>query len=132
MEDRFWIGFGRGRRGKRRLGKRINDINQQALGNLMHYNWPGNIRELANILERAVILCQGRVLQAEHIGKLSESARPTEGFVTLEEAERQHILEALEKTGGVLAGPNGAAHLLGLNRSTLWSRMRKLGINLPK
>jgi PAS domain S-box-containing protein len=116
----------------RRLGKRINDINQQALENLVRYDWPGNVRELANILERAVILCQGRVLQEEHIGKLSEIARPTESFVTLQEAERRHILEALEKTGGVLAGPHGAARLLGLNRSTLWSRMRKLGINPPK
>lgn len=112
----------------RRLGKRINGINQQALEKLMRYDWPGNVRELANILERAVILCQGRVLQEEHIGKLNEIARPVAGFTTLEEAERQHILEALEKTNGVLAGPKGAAQLLGLNRSTLWSRMRKLGI----
>lgn len=90
------------------------------------------MRELANILERAVILCQGRVLQEEHIGKLNEMARRVEGFTTLEEAERQHILQALEKTKGVLAGPKGAAQLLGLNRSTLWSRMRKLGIGATK
>jgi formate hydrogenlyase transcriptional activator len=115
----------------RRLGKRITGINQQALEKLLRYEWPGNVRELANILERAVILCQGRILQEEHIGKLSEIARPSEDFVTLEEAERQHILQALEKTNGVLAGPKGAAQLLGLNRSTLWSRMRKLGINFP-
>jgi PAS domain S-box-containing protein len=116
----------------RRLGKRIQSINQQALERLQHYDWPGNVRELANILERAVILCQGRVLQAEHLGELGAISRPPDGFMTLEEAERQHILAALEKTGGVLAGPKGAAQLLDLNRSTLWSRMRKLGINLPK
>jgi PAS domain S-box-containing protein len=115
----------------RRLGKRINGINQQALEKLRRYDWPGNVRELANILERAVILCQGRVLQEEHIGELSASPRQAESFLTLEEAERRHILHALEKTGGVLAGPKGAAQLLGINRSTLWSRMRKLGINAP-
>lgn len=116
----------------RRLGKRINGINQQALEKLLRYDWPGNVRELANILERAVILCQGRVLQEEHIGKLNEMVRPVAGFTTLEDAERQHILQALEKTNGVLAGPRGAAQLLGLNRSTLWSRMKKLGIGATK
>ncbi|MGH7456614.1 MAG: sigma 54-interacting transcriptional regulator, partial [bacterium] len=116
----------------RRLGKRIQSINQQALEKLLRYDWPGNVRELANILERAVILCQGRVLQDEHIGELSKISRMAESFMALEEAERRHILQALEKTGGVLAGPKGAAQLLGINRSTLWSRMRKLGINLPK
>jgi transcriptional regulator of acetoin/glycerol metabolism len=94
--------------------------------------WPGNVRELANILERAVILCQGRVLQEDHIGELSASSHQAESFMTLKETERHHILQALEKTNGVLAGPKGAAQLLGLNRSTLWSRMRKLGINLTK
>ncbi|MGH7596568.1 MAG: sigma 54-interacting transcriptional regulator [bacterium] len=116
----------------RRLGKRIQSINQQALEKLVRYDWPGNVRELANILERAVILCQGRVLQEEHLGELRANSRQAENFPTLEEAERRHILQALEKTNGVLAGPKGAAQLLGLNRSTLWSRMRKLGINLPK
>jgi len=116
----------------RRLGKRINGVNQQALEKLACYDWPGNVRELANILERAVILCSGKVLQEEHLGELSAISRPSEVFMMLEEAERQHILQALEKTGGVLAGPKGAAQLLGLNRSTLWSRMRKLGISLPK
>ncbi len=115
----------------RRLGKRIQSINQQALKKLGRYDWPGNVRELANILERAVILCQGRVLQDEHLGELSATPRQTESFMRLEEAERLHILQALKKTGGVLAGPKGAAQLLGLNRSTLWSRMRKLGINVP-
>ncbi len=114
----------------RRMGKRITSINQKVLEKLAAYHWPGNVRELANILERAVILCQGRVLQEEHIGILASGAitRASEKFETLEEAERRHILQALEKTNGVLAGPSGAAQLLGMNRSTLWSRMRKLGI----
>jgi PAS domain S-box-containing protein len=115
----------------RRFGKRITSISQKALDKLTSYNWPGNVRELANILERAVILCQGRALQEEHIGIFSVTPAMTdavEKFETLEEAERRHILSALAKTNGVVAGPNGAAQLLGMNRSTLWSRMRKLGM----
>lgn len=116
----------------RRLGKHITSLDPQVLEKLQHYSWPGNVRELANILERAVILCPGKILQEKDLGELHETARATESFLTLQEAERRHILQALEKTDGVLAGPHGAAQLLGLKRSTLWSRMRKLGINLPK
>ncbi len=115
----------------RRLGKRNIGLDPQALEKLQRYNWPGNVRELANILERAVILCPGKILQEKDLGELHENSRATENFLTLQEAERRHILQALEKTGGVLAGPHGAAQLLGLNRSTLWSRMRKLGITSP-
>jgi len=113
----------------RRLGKHIHGLDPQALEKLQRYNWPGNVRELANILERAVILCPGKTLQEKELGELNEISRAAENFITLQEAERRHILQALEKTGGVLAGPQGAAQLVGLNRSTLWSRMRKLGIN---
>ena len=116
----------------RRLGKHITGLDLQALEKLQGYAWPGNVRELANILERAVILCPGKILQEKDLGELHENARAPENFLTLQEAERRHILQALEKTNGVLAGPHGAAQLLGLNRSTLWSRMRKLGINLTK
>ncbi len=116
----------------RRLGKHINGLDLQAVEKLQHYPWPGNVRELANILERAVILCPGKILQEKDLGELHETAPATENFLTLQEAERRHILQALEKTNGVLAGPHGAAQLLGLNRSTLWSRMKKLDINLTK
>jgi transcriptional regulator with PAS, ATPase and Fis domain len=113
-----------------RMGRTIDQIDGKALDQLVTYNWPGNVRELANILERAVILCQGRALQSAHLGlPTSPAASIGEEVVTLDEAERRHILRALEKTGGVLAGPKGAAALLGINRSTLWSRMRKLGID---
>ena len=112
-----------------RMGRAVEQIDPRALDQLVAYNWPGNVRELANILERAVILCEGRVLQNAHLGLPSSSIPATgDDVVTLDEAERRHILRALEKTGGVLAGPKGAAALLGINRSTLWSRMRKLGI----
>jgi PAS domain S-box-containing protein len=111
-----------------RMGRTVDRIDRGALEQLAAYNWPGNIRELANILERAIILCQGRVLQSTHLGLPAAVPAATDDVVTLDEAERRHILKALERTGGVLAGPKGAAALLGVNRSTLWSRMRKLGI----
>jgi formate hydrogenlyase transcriptional activator len=114
-----------------RMGRQVDRIDARALDRLVAYHWPGNVRELANILERAIILCQGQVLRAEHLG-LPETSRPMDDeFGTLEDAERRHILRAFEKTGGVLAGPKGAATLLGVNRSTLWSRMKKLGIKAP-
>jgi transcriptional regulator with GAF, ATPase, and Fis domain len=111
-----------------RLGRAVEQLDARALDRLVEYDWPGNVRELANVLERAVILCRGRVLQCEHLGLPAASQRPADDLVSLEEAERRHIVKALERTGGVLAGPNGAAALLGINRSTLWSRMKKLGI----
>jgi formate hydrogenlyase transcriptional activator len=111
-----------------RMSRPVDQIDARALDQLVAYNWPGNVRELANILERAVILCQGRVLQSGHLGLPTAAPAGEDDVVPLDEAERRHILKALEKTGGVLAGPKGAAALLGVNRSTLWSRMRKLGI----
>jgi len=118
-----------------RMGKRVEGIRKDALHQMQLYDWPGNVRELANVLERAVILCQGATLDAGHLGSVGASTStaaslvPTSNHVpTMEESERRLILDALKRTGGVLAGPSGAAQLLGMNRSTLWSRMRKLGI----
>jgi formate hydrogenlyase transcriptional activator len=112
-----------------RLGKRIRSIHRGAHNRLQNYEWPGNVRELANILERAVIICHGAVLQEEHVTFEREPPETTTNdFPTMEEAERRLIQQAIDRTGGVLGGPNGAARLLGMNRSTLWSRMRKLGI----
>jgi PAS domain S-box-containing protein len=116
----------------RRMGKPVRGISSQAAARLIAYEWPGNIRELANVLERAVILCQGNLILEEHIGALTREGTPAGSFFTLEEMERQHILSALQRTGGVLAGPQGAARLLGMSRSTVWSRMRKLGIQAPR
>ena len=114
----------------RRMGKSVDRIGALAASRLAAYEWPGNVRELANVMERAVILCEGPVIQDEHIGVLGRSSRPIDSdvFLTLAEMERQHIQRALALTGGVLAGPQGAARLLGMRRSTVWSRMRKLGI----
>jgi PAS domain S-box-containing protein len=115
-----------------RMGKPIQGIGAQSVARLTAYEWPGNVRELANVLERAVILCQGDRILEEHIGALSHEEPGPGPFLTLEEIERQHIIRALEQTGGVLAGPQGAARLLGMSRSTVWSRMRKLGIQPPR
>ena len=114
----------------RRMGKGVDRIGSMAAARLAAYEWPGNVRELANVMERAVILCEGPIIQDEHIGVLGRGSRPSEPdvFLTLAEMERQHIQRALALTGGVLAGPQGAARLLGMRRSTVWSRMRKLGI----
>lgn len=112
------------------LDKRIEEINSAVLDRLIHYEWPGNVRELANILERAVILCEKGVLLAHHLSfpQFPGKHPMEEKIQTLQEAERLHILKALENTGGLVSGPHGAAALLGLNRSTLLSRMRKFGI----
>jgi PAS domain S-box-containing protein len=114
----------------RRMGKSVDRIGSLAAARLAAYSWPGNVRELANVMERAVILCEGPVIQDEHVGELDRRSASVESdvFLTLAEMERQHIQRALAKTGGVLAGPQGAARLLGMRRSTVWSRMRKLGI----
>jgi len=112
----------------RRMGKPVRGIEGNAMARLMAYEWPGNVRELANVLERAVILCDGSSILEGHLGVIGRDRRESGAFPTLEEVERQHIIRALAETGGVLAGPQGAAKLLGMRRSTVWSRMRKLGI----
>ena len=94
-----------------------------------HHDWPGNIRELQNVIERAVILSAGPNLEIP-FGELKRTVAgctPTP-IRTLDEVQRDHILEALRQSGGVVAGRNGAAVRLGLARATLEYRMRKLGI----
>jgi PAS domain S-box-containing protein len=119
----------------RRMGKKIDRVSHGALERLMRYPWPGNIRELANLIERAVILCDGGMLQPDHLG-LTEHiptavASEIAQVATLQETERDHILKTLEKTNWIVGGPAGAAQLLGLNRTTLLARMKKLGIEKP-
>jgi formate hydrogenlyase transcriptional activator len=112
----------------RRMGKQIENIPPETLSALASYEWPGNIRELQNFIERSVILSSGAVLRPP----LAELKRCPEvqsmGAITLEEAERDHIRKTLEQTRWVVAGPNGAAARLGIKRSTLYFRMQKLGI----
>lgn len=113
----------------RRMNRRIETIPAEAMARLTRYSWPGNIRELENLIERAVILSPGpslRVPGPDGEGSVQASA------LTLEDVEREHIIRAVNETNGVIAGPNGAAARLGMKRSTLQSRMKKLGIARPR
>jgi formate hydrogenlyase transcriptional activator len=93
------------------------------------YAWPGNVRELQNFIERAVILSPGSVLRAP-LAELKQALQePTSRISTLEEAEREHVLRALRESNWVIAGRNGAAARLGLKRTTLAYRIRKLKIS---
>jgi transcriptional regulator with GAF, ATPase, and Fis domain len=113
----------------RRMGKQIDHIPPATISALSSYQWPGNIRELQNFIERSVILSDGTVLSPP-LAELKRSpvAEPL-GAVTLKDAERDHILKTLMQTRWVVAGPNGAAARLGMKRSTLYFRMQKLGIS---
>jgi transcriptional regulator with GAF, ATPase, and Fis domain len=94
---------------------------------LRQYEWPGNIRELQNVVERAVIMSSGPNLEIPH-DELKDMVNSDMPARTLDESQRNHILEALRQSRGVVAGPNGAAVSLGLARTTLLYRMHKLGI----
>jgi formate hydrogenlyase transcriptional activator len=114
----------------RRMGKTIDTIPSETMEALIRYRWPGNIRELENITERAVILSPGPVLRLSprDLNSRVPLGQSADRYQTLEEVERNHILRTLKETRWVLSGPNGAASRLGLNRSTLYFRMKKLGI----
>jgi formate hydrogenlyase transcriptional activator len=114
-----------------RRGKQIEHIPPETLSALCSYEWPGNIRELQNFIERTVILTGGTVLRPPLAElKKSPTTAPPEA-ITLEEAERDHIVKTLQATRWVVAGPGGAAARLGIKRTTLYFRMRKLGISRP-
>jgi transcriptional regulator with PAS, ATPase and Fis domain len=114
------------RRYARQFGRPIEGIPPAMMQQLMAYNWPGNIRELENVLARGVALSEGRVLNVP-LGAPTEESAPR----SLEDAERRHIENTLLSTRWVLEGPQGAAAILGLNPSTLRSRMKRLGIQRP-
>ncbi len=136
----------------RRLNKSVAYVPAEAMEALAGYSWPGNIRELENFIERAVLLSPGKELRVpvselkpgpgtgstadetpsiNSITSASSAAPPGTAVSTLEDAERQHILRALRQTEWRIAGPRGAAVLLGMKRTTLQARMRKLGIRRP-
>jgi formate hydrogenlyase transcriptional activator len=145
----------------KRFGKRIGSVSPETMERLATYAWPGNIRELQNIIERAVVLCEGPILELGRdlapgkgadgparepevsperpgpaVGNPREAQAASDStradLVTLEEAERRHILAALERTGGVIHGSRGAARILDLHPNTLRSRIEKLGIAVPR
>jgi len=98
----------------------------------MKYAWPGNIRELENVIERATILANGPLLQIDDVMLQGNSASPLPVADSLEEVERTHILRVLQDTNWVIEGKQGAATRLGLHPNTLRSRMQKLGIKKPR
>ena len=117
----------------RQMNRVIDTIPSETIEILVHHSWPGNIRELQNLIEHSVIVSPGPVLRVPLAGLQSHSVPNQEGtrHRTLEEAEREHILSTLKETKWVISGPRGAAGRLGMNRSTLQFRMRKLGIVRP-
>ena len=125
----------------RQFGKDITGISQDTIDALSRYSWPGNIRELQNVIERAVVLCSGTILRLgndllpittedgeEQISSESTSLVAGNSPSSLEHVERSHILQVLQETRGVIEGPRGAAKILNLHPNTLRSRMKKLGI----
>lgn len=113
----------------RQMGKKIESVPAEALQTLSRYPWPGNVRELEHFIERAVVLTSGTVLRVPPLGarlKHKPESGPSE---TLAGAERDHILRILRETNGIISGPRGAAARLGLKRTTLASKMRRLGIS---
>ena len=122
----------------KKMGKTIHDLSPQACGQLLRYAWPGNIRELQNVIERATILARGPLLEIGNTLDPRLEAPDTAGPVALEPVgsleamERAYILQVLERTRWVIEGEQGAAAILDLNPSTLRSRMQKLNIRKPK
>lgn len=128
----------------RQFGKPITGISQDTVDVLSRYLWPGNIRELQNVMERAIVLCPGTVLRLgkdllpitseerkQETVSTSASPAPANSPYSLESVERAHILQVLQETHGVIEGPRGAAKILNLHPNTLRSRMKKLGIERP-
>jgi len=115
----------------KRMNKRIEKINAEDMAALADHSWPGNIRELQNFMERSVILSMDSVLYVpiEDLNRGRSNTKP--GMRTLAEAEREHILQALRETDWVVGGPHGASTMLGVKRTTLLDKMRRLGISRP-
>ncbi|MDA2932797.1 sigma 54-interacting transcriptional regulator [Acidobacteria bacterium AH-259-D05] len=114
-----------------KMGKRIEKTSQETMRRFIDYRWPGNVRELEHMIERGVILSEGSTLEIKDKLLLPSSTlldQKEKGTLSLQEMERNHIIETLEKTGWVIEGPTGAAKILNLHPSTLRARMKKLGV----
>jgi transcriptional regulator with PAS, ATPase and Fis domain len=110
-----------------KLGRDVEEIPDSVMKELESYEYPGNVRELENLIERSVILSPGRKLQSNFNFKTNKSGKKA-AFKTMEELQKDHILEALRRTKGKVTGPGGAAEILGMNDKTLYSRMTKFDI----
>jgi formate hydrogenlyase transcriptional activator len=110
-----------------RMDKRIEIIPEETMNALVRWEWPGNVRELENFIERSLILSSGPTLAAplKELEREPEESQPD----TIESVQREHIVRTLRETGGVIAGPHGAAARLGMKRTTLQSLMQRLGIS---
>ncbi len=119
----------------KRMGKKIDTIPQKSMQAMINYAWPGNVRELRNVIEHAMIISRGKTLVVELPGIDgifgAETTREGDFLSTLEEVERDHIVSILERTGWRVKGEGGAADVLGVKPSTLYSKMKKLGIRRP-
>lgn len=113
----------------RRMGKSIDTISAETMEALVRYPWPGNVRELQNVIERAVILSPGPELHVPLDDLKCSAQQSPAGTVTLADAEREHIMGVLRETDWVVGGPRGAAARLGMKRTSLQHKMRKLGIS---
>jgi len=113
---------------QKRMGKEIETISKKSMEALQSYSWPGNVRELRNVIEHAMILSKDRTLAV----RLPKLGSPEAGTTrNLEDMERRHIVSVLERTGWRVGGKGGAAEVLGLKRSTLYSKMKKMSIHRP-
>ncbi len=109
-----------------RMNKRVEGISNRVINALTRWEWPGNIRELENFIERSVILTEGRTLRAP-LGELKLKPAANSDN-TLEAREHEHILRVMQETRGMISGPTGAAARLGLKRTTLQSKLQRMGI----
>ena len=115
-----------------KMGKKIEKIPQKVMDSFLSYDWPGNIRELENIIERSLVLSQGNTLETGDPFRKIAASSDQEQSASLADVERQHICNVLEATGWVVSGEKGAAKILGLKPTTLDARMKKLGIKRSK
>jgi formate hydrogenlyase transcriptional activator len=122
----------------RRMGKQVDSIPAETMAAFQWYSWPGNIRELQNLVERAVILSRDGILpnplhkkQPEHVIPALRHTPAFQSSMTLEDSDRALVVETLEQVGWVVGGPRGAAVKLGLKRTTLLAKMKRLGISRP-
>ena len=113
----------------KKIGRKIEIIPQKVMDELLNYDWPGNIRELENIIERAVIVCPGKRLETGDWLPQKSMQAGASNITKLEDMEKAHILKVLESTRWQVSGEKGAAKILGLNQNTLVSRMKKLNIH---